>query len=200
VQCFVDNCVTIIINSNCFVQIDIKIVEISLFFNSGCCLAKSRIESIQDSKIVHLQSPAHINGHRYAANTSNLGLWLWSSVGHKVIVRVLKIDVVNGTYSLLRDTNAHQSNLYLGIKEGQREEEYEYFGIRDWSLPRPSQSNLFLPIGRRSDGEIILGNDGCVYWPPFNAKRVLKFDPETQVTSLVGNAFGYNLKIDGAVG
>ena len=39
-------------------------------------------------------------------------------------------------------------------------------------------------------GAAILGNDGCIYWPPINANRTLKFDPETQAVSLVGNDFG----------
>jgi hypothetical protein len=40
-------------------------------------------------------------------------------------------------------------------------------------------------------GDPILGVDKCVYWPPFNANRVLKFDPETQqFPSLVGDDLG----------
>jgi streptogramin lyase len=37
-------------------------------------------------------------------------------------------------------------------------------------------------------GDPIVGGDKCIYWPPFNANRVLKFDPETQqLPSLVGD-------------
>jgi hypothetical protein len=36
----------------------------------------------------------------------------------------------------------------------------------------------------------VLGNDGCMYWPSLNANRTLKFDPETQTISLVGDDFG----------
>ena len=40
-------------------------------------------------------------------------------------------------------------------------------------------------------GDPIVGVDKCIYWPPFNANRVLKFDPETQqLPSLVGDDFG----------
>lgn len=39
-------------------------------------------------------------------------------------------------------------------------------------------------------GHAILGCDGCIYWPPRNANRILKYDPETQGTSLVGPDFG----------
>jgi hypothetical protein len=36
-------------------------------------------------------------------------------------------------------------------------------------------------------GDAIIGVDKCIYWPPYNANRVLKFDPETQqLPSLVG--------------
>ena len=40
-------------------------------------------------------------------------------------------------------------------------------------------------------GDAIIGVDKCIYWPPFNANRVLKFDPETQqLPSLVGGDLG----------
>jgi hypothetical protein len=40
-------------------------------------------------------------------------------------------------------------------------------------------------------GDPIVGADKCIYWPPRNAYRVLKFDPEAQqLPSLVGDDFG----------
>jgi hypothetical protein len=39
-------------------------------------------------------------------------------------------------------------------------------------------------------GAAILGNDGCIYWPPYCANQTLKFDPVTQIASLVGDYFG----------
>jgi hypothetical protein len=40
-------------------------------------------------------------------------------------------------------------------------------------------------------GDSIVGADKCIYWPPFNANRVLKFDPKThQSPSLVGGDLG----------
>ena len=39
-------------------------------------------------------------------------------------------------------------------------------------------------------GDAILGIDGCVYWPPCTARRTLKYDPHTDLTSLVGCDFG----------
>jgi len=39
-------------------------------------------------------------------------------------------------------------------------------------------------------GDPIVGIDKCIYWPPRNGNRVLKFDPETQqFPSLVGDDF-----------
>ena len=45
-----------------------------------------------------------------------------------------------------------------------------------------------VPSNHRMTGWVspILGIDGCFYWPPCAANRTLKFDPETQVASLVG--------------
>jgi hypothetical protein len=40
-------------------------------------------------------------------------------------------------------------------------------------------------------GDPIIGADKCIYWPPYNANHVLKFDPETQqLPSLVGDYLG----------
>jgi hypothetical protein len=45
--------------------------------------------------------------------------------------------------------------------------------------------------GEMGWGDPIVGADKCIYWPPLNANRVLKFDPETQqLPSLVGDDFG----------
>ena len=46
----------------------------------------------------------------------------------------------------------------------------------------------------------ILGNDGCIYWPPGGANRTLKFDPETQVALLVGDDFDREMWNGGAIG
>ena len=40
-------------------------------------------------------------------------------------------------------------------------------------------------------GDPIVGVDKCIYWPPYNANHLLKFDPETQqLPSLVGDDLG----------
>jgi outer membrane protein assembly factor BamB len=44
-------------------------------------------------------------------------------------------------------------------------------------------------------GDPIIGVDKCIYWPSYNANRVLKFDPETQqLPSLVGDDLGEGQK------
>jgi hypothetical protein len=45
--------------------------------------------------------------------------------------------------------------------------------------------------GSEGWGDPIVGADKCIYWPPYNANRVLKFDPGTQqLPSLVGDDLG----------
>ena len=43
----------------------------------------------------------------------------------------------------------------------------------------------------RGWGDAILGIDGCIYWPPQNARYILKYDPHTNRASLVGDDFGH---------
>ena len=39
-------------------------------------------------------------------------------------------------------------------------------------------------------GDPILGIDGCIYWPPQGASRILKYDPYTNQTLMVGDDYG----------
>ena len=39
-------------------------------------------------------------------------------------------------------------------------------------------------------GDAILGTDGCIYWPPMSGTHILKHDPYTNQTSLVGDDYG----------
>ena len=39
-------------------------------------------------------------------------------------------------------------------------------------------------------GDAIFGIDGCIYWPPDKAHRILKYDPHTNKASLEGDDFG----------
>jgi hypothetical protein len=56
---------------------------------------------------------------------------------------------------------------------------YTWIGDRIYSGNRPRW------------GDPIVGVDKCIYWPPWYANRVLKFDPETQqLPSLVGGDLG----------
>ena len=50
---------------------------------------------------------------------------------------------------------------------------------------------IFSESEGRGWGDPIVGVDKCIYWPPLDANRVLKFDPETQqLPSLVGGNLG----------
>jgi outer membrane protein assembly factor BamB len=45
----------------------------------------------------------------------------------------------------------------------------------------------------RGWGNPVIGSDKCIYWPPYRANRVLKFDPTTQqLPSLVGHDLGHS--------
>jgi hypothetical protein len=39
--------------------------------------------------------------------------------------------------------------------------------------------------------DAILGMDGCIYWPPYRATQILKYDPHSNLTSLVGDHFEF---------
>ena len=43
---------------------------------------------------------------------------------------------------------------------------------------------------RRGWCDAVMGIDGCVYWPPYDATRTLKYNPHIDLTSLVGGDFG----------
>ena len=42
-------------------------------------------------------------------------------------------------------------------------------------------------------GDAILGIDGCIYGAPFSARRILKYDPHSDQTSLLGDDFGISV-------
>jgi hypothetical protein len=77
--------------------------------------------------------------------------------------QVLKIDISNGNYTWIGDPLYSDSGPYSD-KGGTG---------RGW-------------------GDPIIGVDKCIYWPPLDANRLLKFDPETQqLPSLVGDDLGH---------
>ena len=45
--------------------------------------------------------------------------------------------------------------------------------------------------GENGWGNGVLGIDGCIYWPPYSATHVLKYDPHSNLTSLVGDGLSY---------
>ncbi len=67
----------------------------------------------------------------------------------------------------------------------------------DWSWASPSLSRSTHRLGWR---DAMLGDDGCIYWPPYLAGRTLKYDPEAGIRTLIGQDFGnsYNKWKNGA--
>ena len=47
--------------------------------------------------------------------------------------------------------------------------------------------------GEYSWSDAVLGIDGCMYWHPYHAHRILSYDPHADHTSLVGDDFGYDV-------
>ena len=44
--------------------------------------------------------------------------------------------------------------------------------------------------GKQHIFEAVLGNNGCIYWPPLDDYHTLKFDTETQTISRIGDHLG----------
>ena len=82
-----------------------------------------------------------------------------------------------------------------------------YAAVRDGRMLKiDTTNNTFCTFGKKVDwqcfavtgwrdgftgwGDGILGIDGCIYWPPSNAAEILKYDPHSNLTSLVGDDFG----------
>ena len=71
------------------------------------------------------------------------------------------IYALTGNSQVLKIDTANNSFCFIGNSES-------YYKYGDWN-------------------DAILGIDGCIYWPPYKARRILKYDPHTNKKSLVGN-------------
>ena len=71
------------------------------------------------------------------------------------------IYALTGNSQVLKIYTANNSYCCIGNSES-------YYKYGDWN-------------------DAILGIDGCIYWPPYKARRILKYDPHTNEKSLVGN-------------
>ena len=84
--------------------------------------------------------------------------------GHVYTMRkngtILNIDITNGRYSWVGKKRTSSVHISVG----------RYFKFSGW-------------------GNGILGNDGSVYWPPYHAQQVLKYNTETDAISLIGDAY-----------
>ena len=110
--------------------------------------------------------------------------------------RIIKYDPINGTTSLVgkeADEHFHCSgNGALG-RDG-----YCIYALEKYrvlKIDTINNSHCFVGNIIQSDyandgwGDAVKGIDGCIYWPPYHAARTLKYDPHTDLTSLVGDDF-----------
>lgn len=74
--------------------------------------------------------------------------------------QVLKIDVDDSSYSVLKGTGT-DTKIDIRVRDGT-----DYSPGQGW-------------------GGAALGHDECVYWVPYNSNHVLKYDPNTDLVSLV---------------
>ena len=111
--------------------------------------------------------------------------------------RIVKYDPINDTTSFIgQESNGFykcSGNGALG-RDG-----YIYAITKDGEvlqIDTTSHVHFFLANSIESGhsdsgwGDAILGIDGCIYWPPMSARRILKYDPLTYQASLVGDDFG----------
>jgi len=90
----------------------------------------------------------------------------WRRCGNGVLAGDGYIYAVNGAGQVLQIDTTSNNYTWIG------DQIYSGYAFERW-------------------GDPIIGADQCIYWPPSSAKRVLKFDPETQqLPSLVGDDLG----------
>ena len=107
--------------------------------------------------------------------------------------RIVKYDPINGSTSFVGRVYGNIGNGALG-RDG-----CIYVITRTARVLKiDTTNNIHCFVGNSIEsnprdggwGDAILGIDGCIYWPPYDACRILKYDPHSDQTSLVGNDFG----------
>ena len=110
--------------------------------------------------------------------------------------RIIKYDPINDTTSLVgkeADEHLHCSGNGAMGRDG-----YCIYALEKYrvlKIDTINNSHCFVGNIIQSDyasegwGDAVKGIDGCIYWPPFHAGRTLKYDPHTDLTSLVGDDF-----------
>ena len=59
---------------------------------------------------------------------------------------------------------------------------------------RIMESRVYWERGVTGWRDGILGIDGCIYWPPYRAAQIMKYDPHSNLTSLVGDNLGTHVR------
>ena len=118
---------------------------------------------------------------------------------------IIKYDPINGSTSCFGELA--DSNFYCGGNGVVGRDGCIYAAVRDGRMLKiDTTNNTFCTFGKKVDwqcfavtgwrdgftgwGDGILGIDGCIYWPPYRAAQILKYDPQSNLTSLVGAFFG----------
>ena len=110
--------------------------------------------------------------------------------------RILKYDPINDIISFVGE----RIIAYFNCTGGALGRDGFIYAIQDSRVLKiDTTNNSHCFVGRSMDGnhrrgrgwlDGILGIDGCIYWPPMDACRTLKYDPHSNQTSLVGRDFG----------
>ena len=126
---------------------------------------------------------------------------------------IVKYDPINDITSFIGDVHLNNHGGAMGIDGC-----IYALGKNNQVLKIDTTNNTNCFVGNRVDlvdhydqkrhqegwGDAILGIDGCIYWPPGKASRILKYDPHTDQTLLVGDEYGnmsifYKSWCDGAL-
>ena len=111
--------------------------------------------------------------------------------------RIVRYDPINNVTSFVGE----EADKYFGCNEQSAlgRDGCIYAITRDGRVLKTDTANnsrYFVGNSIESDycgsdwGDAVLGIDGCVYWPPCEARRIIKYDPYANKTSLVGDDFG----------
>ena len=110
--------------------------------------------------------------------------------------RTVKYDPINGITPFV---GKKSSRSFYGSGGALGRDGYIYAITLDgriMKIDRANNTHCFVGNSVESDHhdqgwfDAILGIDGCIYCPPKNARYILKYDPHTNRTSLVGDDFG----------
>ena len=111
--------------------------------------------------------------------------------------RILKYDLINDITSFVEEETDEDFRSYRNGVFGR--DGCFYAIARDGRVLKiDTTNNVHCVVGNSIEskndsigwGDGILGIDGCIYWPPMGATHIMKYDPHSKQSSLVGNNLG----------